>query len=185
MKTTPSLFLFQLIFDFAIAIVMLRVMMQWASVNFQNPVAQFIARITNPLVTPLRKFIPSNEKFDLASIALAWAIAFIKAIVLLFLISSGMPNFFSLIFSAVIDIILVSLNVLLLAIILNAVYSLFPMVGPASVKDFLFLLTEPVLKPLRKLIPAVSGFDLSPVAVLIIIELVKYFFVNPLAKFFA
>jgi len=43
----------------------------------------------------------------------------------------------------------------------------------AMVGDFLYRVTEPVLRPIRNMLPSLGGIDISPVVLILIIILIK------------
>ena len=71
-------FLVQAVLGFAIYIVLLRFWMQWVRADFRNQLGQFIITVTNPIVIPLRKILPSIRTIDTATIVLGLIVAFIK-----------------------------------------------------------------------------------------------------------
>ena len=75
---TATNFLIQAIIGFALYIVLLRFWMQWVRADFRNELGQFVITVTNPLVIPLRKALPSIGTLDTASVVLAMIVAAIK-----------------------------------------------------------------------------------------------------------
>lgn len=71
-------FLINTVFDLYLMVVLLRVWLQWARADFYNPMSQMVVKLTNPLVVPMRRLIPSLGSLDLASVVLALLIAFAK-----------------------------------------------------------------------------------------------------------
>jgi len=93
---------------------------------------------------------------------------------------SGLPNFFGLLIWAVSDIINQLINLYFFAIIIRIILS---WVGRGVVNpltSILYLITEPLMAPARRLVPAISGFDLSPIVVLILLQLTLIIIVKPL-----
>jgi len=83
-----GLFLVETLFDLYILIVMLRVILQWLGAHFNNPVIQFILKLTNPVVTPLRRILPPFKGLDLASLLVLIILEFIK-LYLIILLKTG------------------------------------------------------------------------------------------------
>ena len=54
---------------------LLRLVMQWSRVDFRNPVAQAVVKVTNPLVMPLRRVLPPVNKIDTASVVTVLIVA--------------------------------------------------------------------------------------------------------------
>ena len=76
------LFLINTAFNLLLMLVILRVWLQLARADFYNPFSQFIVKVTNPAVLPLRRLIPSIGKLDTATVVLAYLVAVTKLIVL-------------------------------------------------------------------------------------------------------
>ena len=88
--TGPLQFLITALFDLYILAVMLRFLLGAVRADFYNPVSQFLVRITNPLLVPLRKVIPSIRNYDTASVVLMLLLQLI-ALTLVYLLGGGMP----------------------------------------------------------------------------------------------
>lgn len=168
----PFVFLIDILFHLYTVILMLRLILQWARADFYNPVSQFIVKITNPLVKPLRRIIPGFFGIDFATLVLIFALTTIKILIVYSL--SGY-NLFSglLIITIVLDVVDLLLNIFLFAIIIQALLS---WVNPDPYNPVVALLnslTWPILKHFRKLIPPISGFDLSPIFAIISIMFIQ------------
>ena len=62
------LFLIQTLFDLFVTAILLRLLLQWVRADFYNPLCQFLVNITNPVIIPLRRIIPSIGRLDTASV---------------------------------------------------------------------------------------------------------------------
>ena len=78
-----SLFLVEVLFSFYIVAILLRFLLAWARANFYNPLSQFLVRITNPVLVPMRRLIPAIGKIDTAAIVLALGLTIIKVFLLM------------------------------------------------------------------------------------------------------
>ena len=168
----PFVFLIDILFHLYTVILMLRLILQWAGADFYNPVSQFIVKITNPLVKPLRRIIPGFFGIDFATLVLIFALTTIKILIVYSL--SGY-NLFSglLIITIVLEVVDLLLNIFLFAIIIQALLS---WVNPDPYNPVVALLnslTWPILKHFRKLIPPISGFDISPIFAIITIMFIQ------------
>lgn len=164
---------------FAVA-VLLRFAMQVMRVPFSNPFAQFIVRITDFAVRPLRRVIPGWGGYDWSSLMLAWFIEVVVAAALLWV--KGFP--FSLAGFGMVPVLLglgaVELVKLALYLIigLTLVRAIISWVNPYSpIAPVIYPLTEPLMAPFRRLLPA-SQIDFSP---LVLIILCQFLLVVPLA----
>lgn len=174
-----GMFIVELAFGFYILALMLRFLLQWARADFYNPLVQFLVQITNPVLIPLRKFIPGFMGLDMSAVLV---MVVLKAIELFLLISiSGHSvNFFLLLPLAVGQIFGLMINVFFFAIIIRALMSWINPDPRQPVVILLHQLTEPLLAPARRIIPPVSGLDLSPLAVLVLLQLTRILVVTPL-----
>jgi YggT family protein len=169
---TPLDFIVRTLFQLYILAVMLRFLLGWVRASFYNPVAQFLVKVTNPPLLPLRRLIPGLFGVDLASVVLMLALQ-ILALSLLALIWSAPITVGGLLGGAVVELIELAFNVFIISIFIQAILS---WINPGSynpVSSLLGSLNEPLLRPARRLIPPVSGFDLSPLAVIILLQVLK------------
>jgi len=169
----------QFVFGALIALIVLRVLLQWVRANFYNPICQFVYKATNPVLMPLRKVIPAWRNLDIAGIALAWLVTALKLVLLYATVGQtlGVLGLAVLALSDLIDFVLLLYIVLVLArvvISFAGADSYHPIVPP------ILQLTEPVMKPFRRLLPNVGGLDFSPVVVLLAITLARVLIAKPL-----
>jgi YggT family protein len=145
---------------------LLRVILQVVRADFRNAIAQAIVRVTNPLVLPLRRVIPPIGKFDAASLVALLLVELAAAAILLSL--SGVPlNAAGLVRFAAIDLLQNVLQFYLVAII---IYVILSWIAPGTYSPAGALLSsicEPLLAPVRRVIPPIGGLDLSALFVLI------------------
>ncbi|MBM3351815.1 MAG: YggT family protein [Betaproteobacteria bacterium] len=141
---------------------------QWLRVPLRNPIGEFILAVTNWMVVPARRVIPSLAGFDLASLLLAFAIRG-AAIWALAAIAGVQPEPGRLSGLAAVTLLRYSLHILVLAIIVQAVLS---WVNPYNEMAGIFnALTRPFLAPIRRFVPVMGGLDLSPLVLLVILQL--------------
>ncbi len=171
--TTPLEFLINTLFGLYILLVMLRFLLAAVRADFYNPVSQFLVKVTNPPLLALRRFIPSAGKIDTSSLVLMLALQLLSLILISLL--RGMPlAIWPLLVLSVRELVALALNVFLFSIFIQVIIS---WVNPGTynpVVSLLYSLTEPVLRPCRRLLPPISGLDLSPLVALIAIQLAKY-----------
>jgi YggT family protein len=173
-------FLIDTIFNFAIFIVLLRVLLQLVKANFYNPVTQGIVKITDPILGPIRRFVPDYKGIDTASVLFLLALEIVKYLLLWSFFGAGTLNIFGLLIAAIAGI-LYELSQLYFYLIIIVV--LMSWVNPATrhpIAELLSQLTEPLLQPARRMLPAFGGFDLSPIVVLIVLKVITYIVIAPL-----
>jgi YggT family protein len=176
-----GLYLIQVAFGFYILLVLLRFLFQLSRADFYNPVSQFIVTLTNPPLLFLRRFIPGLGGIDLASVVL---LVLLQALELWLIHGAirGVPlNGSGLIVLSVARLLELTVYVYIVAILIRVVLSWVNPYGTRHpVGELLHDLTEPMLAPARRLIPAISGLDLSPIAVFVLLQLTLILIVRPL-----
>lgn len=180
--SNAAVFLVQTILGLYILAVLLRFLLQLVRADFYNPLVQALVKITNPPLIPLRRVIPGFGGFDVAGIVLLVGLQFFELVLigLILDVSLSLPG---LLIMSIAELLVLVLNVFLVAIIIQVILS---WVNPGSYSPFTALLdrlTEPVLDPARRLLPPIGGLDLSPILVLIGIQLIKMLLYAPLMEF--
>lgn len=163
---TATLFLIQTAFGFYILAVILRFLLQCVRADFYNPLVQFLVRITNPLLLPLRRVIPGYRRLDVAALVLAIVLQFIE-IALLNALSIRPVGIGGLLLMTVMELLKLLINIYLWGVVIQALLSWFNPDPYHPASRVLAQLTEPVLRPARRLLPPISGLDLSPMLVVV------------------
>ncbi|MCG6864279.1 MAG: YggT family protein [Thiogranum sp.] len=177
--TNPVEFLINTLFGLYILTVMLRFLLAVVRADFYNPVSQFLVKVTNPPLRPMRRVLPSVGKLDTSALVLMVALQMLS-FYLIALLRGGGVSIGALLILSVAELIGLFLNVLLFSILVQVVIS---WVNPGTYNpaiSLLYSLTEPVLRPCRRLIPPISGLDLSPLVALLGIQLAKMLLLPPL-----
>lgn len=156
------IFLVDTLLSLALFVVLARLLLQWARADFRNPICQAIVRLTNPVILPLRRVLPPVRKIDTASVVAVLIVAFIKVGVIFALTGFGWPNAWLWVRAVALELARTVLWTYFYAIFLYALLSLIAPGGYSPLQSVLATLCEPVLRPFRRLIPAVAGIDLSP-----------------------
>lgn len=174
-----AVFLINTVFGLYLFAVMLRLLLQWARADFYNPISQFLVKVTNPPLRPLRRIIPGWGGIDLASIFLLIVLQMLEIFLANMVLGRAMP-LSGLFVTSVAELLNLLLNIFLIAILVQVVMSwISPNThNPATV--LLHRLTELVLAPARRIIPPISGIDLSPLVVLVVFQLIKFLLIAPL-----
>jgi YggT family protein len=163
-------FVIKTLLELYIITFVLRFILQWVRADFSNPITQFIVRLTNPLVIPARRLIPSIGGLDAATIVIVVVLELAVTIVLVNLTCLSEPYFIQIIGLTLLRIVYMALRIYLFILF---VYVLMSWIGPGTVNPATTLLTsiaEPVLKPFRRIIPPIAGLDLSVLFALITIQ---------------
>ena len=152
-------------------LLLLRFWLPWLRADFRNPIAQGILKFTSPLIVPLRRFLPSIGRLDTATILVAFAVQFITVIALLAIVRRPIDTL-TVAFISVIELAILSLNLFFFATLIRIILS---WVAPGNYNPVTALLTtlsEPVLRPFRRLIPPIGGLDISPIFALVLLQAV-------------
>jgi len=163
---TALVFLVQTLFGFYILAVMLRFLLQWVRADFYNPLVQFLVRITNPPLLPLRRIIPSYRGLDLAAVVLAFLLQAVEML-LITLLRNQPVGVGGLLLLAALELFKLLINIYLWGVIIQVVLSWLNPDPYHPAARVLTQLTEPVLRPARRIIPPISGVDLSPMLVVV------------------
>jgi len=172
-------FLIETVFFLYILIVMLRFLLQWTRANFYNPVSQFIVKATQPPLRPLRRIIPGFGGVDLAAAVFMFALKFIE-LWLIYGLLGITPQVGGLAILTIAELLGLLVNVFIVSILIQVIISWVNRGMSNPVMGLLHSLNEPLLAPARRLIPPISGFDLSPIAVFIFLQLVSILAVAPI-----
>jgi len=163
-------FVFRTLLDLYIITFALRLIMQWIRADGRNPLSQFIIRVTNPLVIPARRFVPSFGSLDTATLLILVGLELLATGVLINLACIGAPDIGQYLTLTLLRLIHLALRVYLFIILIYVILSWISPGGYNPASALLSAMAEPVLTPLRKLIPPIGGLDLSPLFALIIIQ---------------
>lgn len=180
-------FLLTTLFQLYITVVVLRFLLQWVRADFYNPLSQFIVKVTNPLVRPLRRLIPGWGGLDLATLLLAYLLTVLQlALVGTHISPFDIPGLLdgqslqpvALVLLSLLDLAMLFIGIFFVTIIIQAIIS---WVNPGHYNPataLLYSLTAPLLRPARRLIPPISGIDLSPLLVVLALQVVKMLLVG-------
>ena len=170
-----GVYLVEAVFGFFVFMLLVRFHFQWLRVSFRNQIGEFVIATTNWMVLPARRFVPGLAGLDLPTLLLAWVL---QSLCLWIVVSMrGVdPALVDLIVRAALDLLRYSLYILVFAIIVQVVFS---WVNPyAPMAPVFNAMTAPFLRPLRRFIPPLAGVDLTPLVLLIIIQIVLIVLAN-------
>lgn len=161
-------------FDFYIMIVIARFMLQLVRADFYNPLSQFVVKATKPVLNPLRRMIPGVGGIDWASVVLLVLLVVVKLGALL-AINEGYFEPISFLIVTLKSGANSVLNFFLFTIFAGAILSWVAQ-GYNPVVQVFHQVSEPVLRPFRRLLPPVSGMDFSPILALLLLQALKTLF---------
>ncbi|MCX7197724.1 MAG: YggT family protein [Proteobacteria bacterium] len=178
-----------------IVALLLRFWLQAARAPFNNPLSGLLASVTNWGVKPLRRVVPGFWGLDLATLLLAWLVAWALNIVLSLIDPRLLLDFAGSVgpgpagvsasvgvsaVAALVQLVRLFIYMMIAALIVQMVLSWMNPHSPMA--PLLDLLLRPFLKPLQARIRPVSGFDLSPLVLLILCQLALILVVGSLAR---
>lgn len=168
----PFVFLIDTLFDIYIAILLIRFLLQYVGADFYNPISQFIVKATQKPVFIARRFIPGFRGLDLATLVLVLVFILIK-LTILYAIGGIQPSIVGIVIQGLYDLIQLIIDIFIFAIFVQAILSWINPDPYNPVSGLLRSLTSPILSPIRKHLPAMGGFDFSPIIALIGLMFIK------------
>lgn len=175
MLNQAAIFLIETVVGLFVLALLLRFYLQLVRAPYRNPVSQFLNALTDFMVLPARRVVPGLWGMDLATLALAWLCQVLLLFALLGLsgMEAGVPTatvIVAVLVLAAIRILKMSIYILMVAVIVQAILS---WVNPYSpIAPLLNSLTQPFLRPLQRRMPPVGGVDLSPLVLIIVLQLI-------------
>ena len=149
-------------------VLLLRIWMQWARCDFYNPFSQFIVKATQPIVGPLRRIIPAMGPIDSASLLVALLLCVVKVFLNPFVSVDGL-----LIVLGAVLVVIITLGSLIFWVLLLMAIMSWVSQGRSPVEFVLLQLTEPLLRPIRRLLPSMGGIDFSPMILVLLMYVIN------------
>ncbi|WP_077338246.1 YggT family protein [Pseudocolwellia agarivorans] len=164
-------FLLDFAFDTILMILIVRVWLQLVRADFYNPLSQFVVKVSNPLVIPFRKIIPGFGGVDVATIVLAFIVASLKFVLIPLINGAGINIVSALILGALY--LIKQTGVLLFIIMLIMALMSWVVQGYNPTQVIFQQLTDPVLRPIRNIVPVIGGLDLSILAAFLLLNVIN------------
>ncbi|MDR7023791.1 MAG: YggT family protein [Gammaproteobacteria bacterium] len=178
---TAAVYILQTIGSLYLLIVLLRFILQLVRADFYNPLSQFIVRATHPLLKPLRKVIPSVAGLDLASLVLAILVQLVLMALTLMLLGYGLENPLQLLVWSIIGVTALFLKVFFFALIISVILSWVAQGSHNPTAMLINQICEPLLSPIRRILPSMGGLDLSPIVAFLLLNLIDMLVIRNLA----
>jgi len=179
--TDPIILIVDSLSSLYILAVLLRFLLQWCGTSFYNPIAQLLLKITHPPLRVLRRFIPPIGRIDSSSLVLVLFLQMLANFTILILKGVSV-NIGALTILSIADLVALVINIFIFAVFARAILSWINPGAYDSASSILASLTEPLLNQCRKAIPDLGGIDLSPLAVLLFLQLTKMIILPPLQQ---
>ena len=164
---SPFQLLIETIFDLYIMVILLRFFLQLFRADFYNPLSQFVVRATNPVLKPLRKIIPGLGGIDISSLVFAFIVSLIKLSLLYTILSNTFPSVAQLIIISLAELLSQTANLLFWLVLVRVLMSWINPGVHNPIVAVIYQLTEPLMAPLRRIIPPMGGLDLTPIILLL------------------
>ena len=174
MLTDALIFLVNTAFGLFVVALLLRFYLQWARAPYRNPLSEFLQALTDFMVRPARRLVPGLLGLDLASLLLAWLLQFAEIIVVLLIRGYALGPAAGAVVAAAALMALVmlvkfSLYIVMVAVFIQVIASWFTFHGPMT--PVLNSMTRPFLRMFQRRIPPIGNVDLSPLFLLVVIQL--------------
>lgn len=163
------IFLFKTLADLYLLTFLLRFIMQWVRASYYNPLSQFVFKVTNPLVVPARRVLPSVAGLDAPTLVVLFLLEVGVTFVLMRLYSAAAPVPTLLLYS-LLRLVALTLWFYTGALIVYVILSWVGNRGINPIGELLGDLVEPVLRPVRRFLPPIGGLDLSPLIVILLLQ---------------
>lgn len=167
-----GMFLIHSIFGLATLVFALRFLLRIIGANFYNPICQFIVKVSDPFVLPLQKIIPVINRIDLSCLVLLVSTNLLKYTLILLLIPLSLEPIYIAV-HAIADSIEQFVDIFFWAVMLNVLMSWISPYQTNPLTHIIEKLSTPLLSRARTFMPSLGGFDLSPIPVLMGLQVIK------------
>lgn len=172
------MFIVQFIFGLYSFVIVLRLWLRMVDADYHHPFVASIVKSTTPVIRKLQKYLPNLGHIETASLVLLLIVTLVKLLLVSF-ISGHIPHAVGLLTWTLASAIEVVLDAAFYVMIIMAVLSWIPNANP-MLYGLLMQITAPLLMPVRRVVPLLGGMDLSPVVVLVVIQVVEMLLVQPM-----
>jgi YggT family protein len=166
------------IIDLYLYVFLLRIVLHAVRADYYNPLSQVILKVTQPLLRPLQALLPAWRRFDLAAGVVMLVLTAVD-ITLMAALWGQRIGPVDIVVYTVIKVVALTLNLYIASLVIQAVLS---WVGPGfsnPAGNLLWVINEPLLKPVRRVIPPASGLDFSPLVVILALVFVRRLILLP------
>ena len=161
------------VFRLACLLFLIRFLLQASGADFYNPISQAVVKATDTVCKPLRLALRPFRNLDVASFVVAWLISVLSVVAFSYMIYSAAPGILAAMWAGLIKILLVLMQFYKWTIIIIVIASFVAQGSFHPALQLLNQLLEPIIGPVRRVLPSLGPLDLSPMVVLLIIILVE------------
>jgi YggT family protein len=165
-------YLVSTLFDIYMWVLILRLILQAVRADFYNPISQLVWQLTQPIVRPLQNVLPKWRQIDTAAGVLLLVVSLIYIYVVATILGYHVGGLVSA-WYALLKLVVLTLNLYTFALFVQAILS---WVGPGvnnPAGSILWSMNEPLLRPVRRVVPPMSGLDLSPLVVILVLQFIN------------
>ena len=166
-------FIVRFLFESYLYILLMRFIFQRLGLRWSNQIIQFIIKATDPLVKPLRRFIPGFKGFDMSILLWVLIVGFVELTILLSLNTGFFPGILPVLFVSIIQSLVKVIYIYMIAIILSALMSWFPRLQGGEIAELVQEVADPCLGLVRRYVPSLGGIDFSPIVVFFVFYIIK------------
>jgi len=167
--TNALIFVLRTLTELYLFLYLLRFWLPFFRADFRNPVAQGVLRLTSPVIIPLRRVIPPFGRVDTATVLVAFLIEYLLIWVLL-AIRGGSADVLTLTLTAIANLGILSFRLFFFVILIRVLLSWVAPHNHNPITALLATIAEPILRPFRRILPPIGGFDLSPIFAIILLQ---------------
>ena len=175
-----TIFLVELSFDIFILALILRYLFTVVRIDSFNPLSGLIIKITDPLLKPLRRTIPSYLGVDWPLVLVLFVLQAIEITLVTLVATGGIPALAGLAILTIANLLRMVLYIYLFIILIQVIISWINPNAYSLITKIMQQISTPILNPARKLLPSAGGIDFSPLIILVIINLLMILVVSPL-----
>jgi YggT family protein len=168
-------------------IIIIRALISWVNPNPFNPVVKFLRDVTDPVLVPARRLFPIGGMIDLSPIIVILILLFLKIVIVQILLyisaaTGGVEGLVILgIFVYAVAVMLdMIINVIIFIVVVRAILSWISPDPRNPIVLSIYAISEPILRPIKRIIPSTGMIDLSPVIVILLMVLLKVVLIGPL-----
>ena len=163
----------QFVFQLATMLFLVRFLLQVAQADFYNPISQAVVKGSDPICQPLRRLLPIYRNFDFASLLVAWLVAAVGVLSITYVNYSSVLPIVTVAGVGFIKMLLVLIQFYQFTILIVVIASFLAQGSYHPALALLHQLLEPLVAPIRKVMPSFGPIDLSPMVLILIIFLVE------------
>ncbi|MEM7098916.1 MAG: YggT family protein [Pseudomonadota bacterium] len=163
----------QFVFHLACMLFIVRFLLQASQADFYNPISQAIVKATDPVCAPIRKILPGFKNLDFTSILVAWLVAAIGIYAVTYINYGSGPTLASAAWVGLIEMLMVLIQFYQFSLLIVVIASFLAQGSYHPALALLHQLMEPLLGPIRRILPSLGPLDLSPMVLFLIIIVVQ------------